>query len=253
MIIIILSHKMTDVNTVINSDKNASLWPDFNNNFGDYVTDPKWKKIIASKKQLLDKLLTFIEADYKKYNGYFKILPAKHLVMNSMTQTDFDKVTVVILGQDPFPNPTFPIGMSFSVNQGVEIPKSLANIFRECHSDKENNFEIPNHGDLTTWAQQGVLLLNNTLTVLEGSSNSHACFEDENKKKYYWKDFTDHIIKSISHENENVVFMLWGKSAQVKEKLIDSKKHLILKCAHPSPLSANKGGWYGCKHFSKAN
>ena len=109
---------------------------------------------------------------------------------------------------------------------------------------------------MSSWAQQGVLLLNNSLTVLEGTSNSHVCLKEEVKgktKRYFWKDFTDHLISALSKEREGLVFMLWGKNAQSKAKLIDNEKHLILTSAHPSPLSANKGGWFGNKHFSKAN
>jgi uracil-DNA glycosylase len=233
--------------------KQFSDWPDFINNFSDYVSDPKWKQLLDEKKELIDILLTFIEKDYNKYRGYFQILPSKNLVMNALSQTPFDNVKVVIVGQDPYQTLQFPIGLSFAVRKRIAIPKSLINIYRECATDSEIQFETPSHGDLTSWAQQGVLLLNNTLTVLEGTSNSHVCFKDENDKRYFWKDFTDHIIKKLSKDGNGIVFMLWGKNAQEKEKIIDKYKHLVLKAAHPSPLSANKGGWFGCKHFSKAN
>ena len=233
--------------------KQFSNWPDFSNNFQDYVSDPKWKQIIEDKKVLIDMLLSFIEKDYQKYKGYFQILPSKHLVMNALAQTPFDNVKIVIVAQDPYQTLQFPIGMSFAVRKGVEIPKSLINIYRECATDKDIEFESPMHGDLTSWAQQGVLLLNSTLTVLEGTSNSHACFKDEKDNRFYWKDFTDYIITKLSKDGNGIVFMLWGANAQQKTKLIDRSKHLILKAVHPSPLSANKGGWFGCKHFSKAN
>lgn len=233
--------------------KQFSDWPDFSNNFHDYVLDPKWKNILIEKKKLIDILLTFIEKDYAKYKGYFQILPSKNLVMNALTLTPFDNVKVVIVAQDPYQTLQFPIGLSFAVRKGIEIPKSLINIYRECATDSSIKFETPTHGDLTSWGEQGVLLLNNTLTVLEGTSNSHACFKDNDGNRYFWKEFTDHIITKLSKESSGIVFMLWGKNAQEKEKLIDNSKHLVLKAAHPSPLSANKGGWFGCQHFSKAN
>ena len=129
--------------------KDCGVWDDFTNNFESFVPDEKWKSLVRDKKDLLDKLLELIEKNYEKYNGYFHILPSKNLVMNALTQTPFDSVKVVILGQDPYQTLAFPIGMSFAVRKGVEVPKSLVNIYKELNLDKDVEFEIPSHGDLT--------------------------------------------------------------------------------------------------------
>lgn len=234
------------------------LWPNFENDFEDTIQDQKWKAILLKNRDLLDTLCSHVEASYKKFNGYFNILPPKKLVMNAMIHTPFDQVKVVIIGQDPYIKKEQPIGMSFAVNKGVTVPPSLKNIYGELSNDPKVDFTTPVHGDLTGWADQGVLLLNASLTVVEGSSNSHACFtvvdKDTGKKtRHRWSTFTDAIIKEISSKRKGVVFMLWGNNAKKKEPLIDASKHLVLKSAHPSPLSANRGGWFGCQHFSKAN
>ena len=129
--------------------KEYGVWEDFSNNFETFVSDEKWKSLIREKKDLLDKLLELIEKNYNKYNGYFHILPSKNLVMNALTQTSFDSVKVIILSQDPYQTLEFPIGMAFAVRKGVQVPKSLANIYRELNLDKDIEFEIPSHGDLT--------------------------------------------------------------------------------------------------------
>ena len=149
---------------------------------------------------------------------------------------------MVILGQDPYHGPGQAHGLCFSVQNGVAPPPSLVNIFKELQQDI--GIEIPNHGNLTHWAQQGVFLLNASLSVRAGEPMSHS--------KIGWAQFTDHVIKTISDKKKNVVFLLWGKFAQEKKILIDERKHLILKAAHPSPLSAH-AGFLGCKHFSKTN
>ncbi|WP_347454891.1 uracil-DNA glycosylase [Acinetobacter sp. ANC 7454] len=171
------------------------------------------------------------------------IYPPNHLIFNALNTTPLDKVKVVILGQDPYHGPNQAHGLSFSVQKGVALPPSLRNIFHELHSDL--GVPIPKHGDLTHWAQQGVLLLNAVLTVEAGQPTSH--------QKRGWEEFTDHVIDIINEQRENVVFILWGAYAQRKGQRIDQNKHLVLKAAHPSPLSANRGGFFGCKVFSKAN
>ncbi len=170
------------------------------------------------------------------------IYPPGSLIFNAFNTTPVDKVKVVIIGQDPYHGPGQAHGLCFSVQNGVPPPPSLINIFKELHDDI--GMPIPNHGNLTKWAEQGVFLLNASLTVRAGEPMSHS--------KIGWANFTDTVIKKISGYKEHAVFMLWGKFAQDKKLLIDETKHLILKAAHPSPLSAFNG-FFGCKHFSKAN
>ena len=163
-------------------------------------------------------------------------------IFNAFNQTPFNKVKVVILGQDPYHGSGQAMGLSFSVPKGVKPPPSLVNIFKELKSDI--GLPIPTQGDLTPWAKQGVLLLNAVLTVRENEPASHA--------KIGWMHFTDAVIRKISDEKKGVVFLLWGKFAEQKQTLIDETKHFVLKAAHPSPFSADKG-FFGCKHFSKTN
>lgn len=170
------------------------------------------------------------------------IYPPGQMIFNAFTQTPFDEVKVVILGQDPYHNTGQAMGLSFSVPDGVPPPPSLANIYKELHTDI--GMTIPKTGNLTHWAKQGVLLLNAILTVRANEPASHS--------KIGWMHFTDAVIKKISDEKTNVVFVLWGKFAQDKQVLIDATKHHILKAAHPSPLSAYNG-FFGCKHFSRIN
>jgi len=170
------------------------------------------------------------------------IYPPGPLIFHAFDATPIDHVKVVILGQDPYHGPRQAHGLSFSVQKGVPPPPSLVNIFKELHEDV--GMPIPNHGHLEKWALQGVLLLNASLTVRAGEPMSHS--------KIGWHHFTDSVIKEVSEEKDHVVFMLWGKFAQEKRVLIDEKKHLILKAAHPSPLAAHNG-FFGCRHFSKAN
>lgn len=170
------------------------------------------------------------------------IYPPGSLIFNAFNTTPVDKVKVVILGQDPYHGAGQAHGLCFSVQNGVPPPPSLLNIFKELKEDV--GVSIPHHGNLTHWAQQGVFLLNASLTVRAGEPMSHS--------KIGWATFTDTVIKTISAAKKNVVFMLWGKFAQEKRVLIDETKHCILRSVHPSPLSAY-GGFFGCKHFSKAN
>jgi uracil-DNA glycosylase len=170
------------------------------------------------------------------------IYPPGPLIFNAFNTTPFNKVKVVILGQDPYHGPKQAHGLCFSVQNGVPPPPSLINIFKELQEDI--GIKIPDHGNLTHWAEQGVFLLNASLTVRASEPMSHS--------KIGWAVFTDTVIKKISDLKKNVVFLLWGKFAQEKSVLIDQSKHLILRAAHPSPLSAH-AGFFGCKHFSKAN
>lgn len=170
-----------------------------------------------------------------------KIYPAKEEVFNAFNFTSFEKLKVVIIGQDPYHGPNQAHGLSFSVNNGVKIPPSLKNIFKELNSDL--GIDIPSNGNLTNWAKQGVLLLNATLTVKESEPGSH--------QKMGWETFTDAVIQTISKEKSHCVFLLWGNFAKSKVNLIDLEKHLVLQSAHPSPLA--RGGFFGNHHFSKTN
>lgn len=170
------------------------------------------------------------------------IYPPGSMIFNAFNSTPFDHVKVVILGQDPYHGQGQAHGLCFSVQYGVQPPPSLVNIFKELQDD--TGVPIPQHGNLSHWAEQGVFLLNASLTVRAGEPMSHS--------KIGWAQFTDTVIKKISELKNNVVFLLWGKFAQEKRILIDEKKHLILRSVHPSPLSAH-AGFFGCKHFSKAN
>ena len=170
------------------------------------------------------------------------VYPPGQLIFNAFNTTPFDKVKVVILGQDPYHGPGQAMGLSFSVPDGVPPPPSLVNIYKELHADI--GMPIPKTGNLTKWAKQGVFLLNAMLTVRANEPASHA--------KIGWMDFTDGVIRKISDEKKGVVFLLWGKFAQEKQVLIDETKHYVLKASHPSPFSADKG-FFGCKHFSRTN
>ena len=170
------------------------------------------------------------------------VYPPGPSIFEAFNLTPFDKVKVVILGQDPYHGDGQAHGLSFSVPDGIKPPPSLVNIFKELHQDL--SIPIPKSGNLTKWAKQGVLLLNATLTVRAKTPGSH--------QKKGWEQFTDAAIRSLSNEKEGLVFMLWGRFAQEKESLIDHQKHFILKAAHPSPFSAHNG-FFKCRHFSKTN
>jgi uracil-DNA glycosylase len=203
--------------------------------------EASWKEVLEDEfkkpyfKQVADHLKT------EKTQGK-TIYPPGSLIFHAFDATPFEEVKVVILGQDPYHGPKQAHGLSFSVQKGVPPPPSLINIFKELHDDV--GIPIPQHGHLEKWAQQGVLLLNASLTVRAQEPMSHS--------KIGWHHFTDAAIKKVSELRDHVVFMLWGKFAQEKKVLIDEKKHLVLKSAHPSPLSA-KNGFFGNHHFSKAN
>ena len=178
----------------------------------------------------------------KKEYSYQTIYPPMFDIFNSMKITAFKDIKVVLLGQDPYHNEGQAMGLSFSVPEGIDLPPSLVNMFKELKS--ELNIEVKKSGDLTGWAKQGVLLLNTVLTVRAHQPNSH--------KNKGWEQFTDGIIKKISDLKSGVVFLLWGANARSKKNLIDQSKHLILECAHPSPLSAYNG-FFGSGHFKKTN
>ncbi len=171
------------------------------------------------------------------------VFPPKEEIFSAFKLCSFEKIKVVIIGQDPYHGLGQANGLCFSVSDGIGIPPSLKNILKEIEGDL--GFGIPSSGNLTSWASQGVLLLNSTLTVKEGKAGSH--------QKLGWEIFTNAIIKRISEEKEGIVFMLWGGFAKGKAKFIDEDKHLVLTSGHPSPLSANRGYWFGNKHFSQVN
>ena len=198
-----------------------------------------------------EKLKSVFESEnYKKIREFLKteyftktIYPPMNDLYNCFRLTPYDKIKCVILGQDPYHNEGQAHGLCFSVKNGVELPPSLKNIYKEIPDDLGID-EPAGFGDLTAWAKEGVLLLNTVLTVRAGAANSH--------KDCGWQQFTDEVIKIVSDREEPMVFMLWGANARSKKNLIDTKKHLVLECAHPSPLSAYNG-FFGCRHFSKCN
>ncbi|MBP8013305.1 MAG: uracil-DNA glycosylase [Acinetobacter sp.] len=204
--------------------------------------DESWKYNLAEflLSPKMDALRDFLLQE-KQQNKV--IYPPRSLIFNALNTTPLNQVKVVIIGQDPYHGPNQAHGLSFSVQRGVALPPSLRNIFHELHTDL--GVPIPKHGDLTHWAEQGVLLLNSVLTVEAGQPTSH--------QKQGWEDFTDHVIDVLNQQREHIVFILWGAYAQRKGQRIDPNKHLILKAAHPSPLAANRGGFFGCKVFSKSN
>jgi uracil-DNA glycosylase len=207
----------------------------------DVKIEESWKVRLINEfgKPYFDSLLTFLKDAYKTTVCY----PPGGLIFNAFDKCSFEKTRVVILGQDPYHGSRQANGLSFSVNDGETFPPSLINIFKELNQDLGVPF--PKSGNLERWAEQGVLLLNSTLTVQASSAGSH-----QNKG---WEQFTDAVIQCINDDKEDVVFLLWGKYAQDKGKIIDTSKHFVLKSKHPSPMAANFGGWFGNKHFSQAN
>ncbi|MEI6945834.1 uracil-DNA glycosylase [Paraflavisolibacter sp. H34] len=203
--------------------------------------EASWKEVLKEEfnkpyfKQIAEHLRT------EKTQGKV-IYPPGSLIFNAFNSTPYGQVKVVLLGQDPYHGPNQAHGLSFSVQKGVPPPPSLVNIFKELHED--TGVPLPPHGNLQHWADQGVLLLNASLTVRAGEPMSHS--------KIGWEQFTNTVIEKVSAGREHVVFLLWGRFAQEKKALIDGRKHHILKAAHPSPLSA-RNGFFGCRHFSKTN
>jgi len=207
----------------------------------DVKIEESWKKVLEAEFSKPYFLQVVLHLKTERETG-MTIYPPGSLIFHAFEKTTFDKVKVVILGQDPYHGPKQAMGLSFSVPDGVPTPPSLQNIYKELHTDI--GMPIPVSGNLTKWAEQGVLLLNAVLTVRENDPASHS--------KIGWMDFTNAVIKKISAEKKGIIFLLWGKFAQEKRVLIDEMKHHVLKAAHPSPLSAYNG-FFGCKHFSKTN
>jgi len=204
------------------------------------IIGDSWKEVLMESfnSDYFRQLKEFIIEEKKKHNVY----PPGSLIFNAFDLTPFDKVKVVIIGQDPYHGKGQAHGLCFSVPAGVKKPPSLINIFKELKSDL--GIEAPGHGDLEKWAKQGVLLLNATLTVRANNAGSH-----QNKG---WEVFTDTVISELSEKREGLIFLLWGNYAQAKDMLIDPSRHHILKAAHPSPFSSHRG-FFGCRHFSKTN
>ena len=203
--------------------------------------EASWKQHLESEftKPYFTQLTESVRNEYR--NGL--CFPPGKLVFNAFNLCPFDKVKVVILGQDPYHEQGQAMGLSFSVPEGIMLPPSLQNIYKEIQNDLGK--PIPTSGDLTRWAKQGVLLLNATLTVRAHIANSHQTLG--------WQNFTDAAIAALSNHREHVVFMLWGGFARSKKRLIDANRHCIIESVHPSPLSANRGGWFGQHQFSRCN
>ena len=203
--------------------------------------DNSWREHIGAEfeKPYFSALTDFVRHEYTTTTCY----PPGALIFNAFNLCPFDRVKVVIIGQDPYHEPGQAQGLSFSVPEGVPLPPSLQNIFKEIQFDLGK--PIPPTGDLTRWAEQGVLLLNATLTVRAHQAASH--------QRHGWEQFTDAAIRALNAERENLVFILWGGYARSKAQLIDRSRHLVLESVHPSPLSANRGGWFGNHHFSQCN
>ncbi len=200
-----------------------------------------WKDVLQDEfdKDYMHQLKSFLVQQKKQG---ITVYPKGKEIFNALNSTPLDKVKAVIIGQDPYHGPNQAHGLCFSVKKDVKIPPSLRNIYKELHSDCQ--FEIPNHGNLQTWAAQGVLLLNSVLTVNQAQAGSH--------QKKGWEIFTDKVIAEINNRKKNVVYLLWGNYAQKKGQHIDQNNNLVLKAIHPSPLSAHRG-FFGCRHFSQCN
>lgn len=203
--------------------------------------DNSWREHIGAEfeKPYFSALTDFVRHEYTTTTCY----PPGSLIFNAFNLCPFDRVKVVIIGQDPYHEPGQAQGLSFSVPEGVPFPPSLQNIFKEIQLDLGK--PIPPTGDLTRWAEQGVLLLNATLTVRAHQAASH--------QRHGWEQFTDAAIRALNARRENLVFILWGGYARSKAQFIDRSRHLVLESVHPSPLSANRGGWFGNHHFSQCN
>lgn len=202
--------------------------------------EQSWKNELEEEfeKEYFKNLTKFVKNEYLTK----KVYPKPENIFKAFDLCPFDKVKVIILGQDPYHGPKQAHGLCFSVQKGIQNPPSLKNIFKEIENDL--GIKMSGNGELNSWAKQGILLINATLTVLAGQAGSH--------QHKGWEEFTDAVIKILSERKENLVFLLWGAYAQSKSSLIDTNKHLILKAPHPSPLSAHRG-FFGCKHFSQTN
>ncbi|MCP2044136.1 uracil-DNA glycosylase [Pontibacter sp. HSC-36F09] len=202
--------------------------------------EESWQKILQDEfeKPYFKNLVSFVKDEYTSQ----KVYPPGNQIFNAFEHCPFDQVKVVILGQDPYHGPNQANGLAFSVKDGVRIPPSLVNVFKEIKNDLGK--DLPTTGNLERWAEQGVLLLNATLTVRAGDAGSH--------QKKGWEEFTDAVVRKVNDLKTGIVFMLWGAYAQKKGAFIDDSKHLVLKAAHPSPFAADRG-FFGTHHFSKAN
>ena len=223
-----------------NDQPNNEYFPDFKT----FVEGlGSWEKLLSTYTQTkkFSNLYQKIKDQYQKFTCY----PPKEEIFNCFIQTPLDNIKVVIVGQDPYHQPGQAMGLCFSVRKKVRVPPSLKNIYK-CIANDDNikEFSIPNHGDLTNWANQGVLLLNTSLSVRDSEPNSHS--------RFGWLEFTNEVISIISKKLDGVIFLLWGKPAEKKKALIDTKKHHVLVSSHPSPFSANRG-FLTCAHFSKVN
>ncbi len=201
-----------------------------------------WTDVLAVEKQQ-DYFKDTLDYVAKRRAEGVNVFPPADEVFSAFSSTAFEDVKVVILGQDPYHGPNQAHGLAFSVKPGIKAPPSLANMYKELATDIDG-FTIPNHGYLQAWAEQGVLLLNTVLTVEQGQAHSH--------KKLGWETFTDRVIAALNEHGDGIVFLLWGSHAQKKGRHIDTTKHVVFNGPHPSPLSAYRG-FFGCKHFSKAN
>lgn len=207
----------------------------------DVKIEESWKNILQSEfeKPYFTNLIHFVKSEYQSHQCF----PKGSDIFSAFDHCSFDKLKIVVIGQDPYHGPGQANGLCFSVHDGITHPPSLINIFKEIQTDLEKPY--PQSGDLSKWADQGVLLLNATLTVRAHQAGSH--------QKKGWEQFTDAVIQQISEHKEGVIFLLWGGFAKKKGAKIDKTKHHILTSGHPSPLSANRGYWFGNKHFSKTN
>lgn len=201
-----------------------------------------WKDVIGAEKEQPYFQHILQQVQQARNEGRI-VYPPQSDIFNAFKLTEFEQVKVVILGQDPYHGPNQAHGLAFSVKPGIVPPPSLVNIYKELATDIDG-FQIPHHGYLVQWAEQGVLLLNTVLTVEQGQAHSHANFG--------WEIFTDRVIAALNGQRENLVFLLWGSHAQKKGQFVDRQKHCVLSAPHPSPLSAHRG-FLGCRHFSKTN
>jgi Uracil-DNA glycosylase (EC 3.2.2.-) len=227
-------------NDVLKTKNRQNIWKNGEKNIGKKGRKMTWTEALAEehKKPYYKDLYNFIQQEYNTNTVY----PPKDKIMTATALTPLENVKCVILGQDPYHGPNQAMGLAFSVNRGVATPPSLRNIYIELN--REFGYPIPNHGDLSNWGRQGVLLLNAVLTVRAGSPTSHA--------GHGWETYTDKIISIVNEQDRPIVFLLWGNYAKAKKSLLNNPKHLILETTHPSPYSASSG-FLGCNHFKIAN
>ena len=206
-----------------------------------FIITKNWFELLKEEfdKPYYKNLMTFLENEYKQKTIY----PKPENVFNALNKVKYNDVKVVIIGQDPYHGVNQAHGLSFSVEKDITIPPSLRNIYKELHDDCGTY--IPNNGNLTKWAEQGILMLNAVLTVESAKPNSH--------KGKGWEQFTSRVLELLNDREKPVIFLLWGGNAKALGKKITNKQHIVLTSSHPSPMSANQGGWFGCKHFSKTN